>query len=116
MEEVEHMTSKYRNRKTIVAGLTFDSQREAARYQELKLYERGGFIRDLKCQVKFNLIPKQPGERAVDYVADFTYWEKRFDKEVYVVEDVKSPVTKTPAYVIKRKLMLWVHGIKIREV
>lgn len=96
----------------------FDSRKEARRYQELKLLERAGKITDLKCQVKFELIPAQHledgkcVERPVNYYADFVYTEGR----QLVVEDVKSEITrKQKDYIIKRKLMLWVHHIRIRE-
>lgn len=75
----------------------------------LRLLERAGKISDLKRQVSFELIPKQNGERACSYIADFTYWQ---DGQ-YVVEDCKG--YRTEGYKIKRKLMLWVHGIKIHE-
>ena len=88
----------------------FDSKREANRYAELKLLERAGEISDLKLQVPFELIPKQPGERSVKYIADFVYLEGGKS----VVEDVKGK--KTRDYIIKRKLMLWRHGITIKEV
>lgn len=108
------MKSKYGNIKTTTSdGITHDSMKEANRWCELKLLERAGKIRLLQRQIKFELIPKQEGERAVFYVADFTYIED--DK--FVVEDVKSPATrKKESYIIKRKLMLWVHGIKIKEI
>ena len=103
--------SKYYNIKTTTSdGITHDSRKEANRWCELKLLERAGKIRLLQRQVKFELIPKQDGEREVTYVADFTYIEN--DK--FVVEDVKGKRTKE--YIIKRKLMLWVHGIKIKEI
>lgn len=95
----------------------FDSRKEARRYQELKLLERAGKITDLKCQVKFELIPAQYEdgkciERAATYYADFVYTEGR----QLVVEDVKSEITrKQKDYILKRKLMLWVHHIRIRE-
>lgn len=95
----------------------FDSRKEARRYQELKLLERAGKITDLKCQVKFELIPAQYEdgkcvERAANYYADFVYTEGR----QLVVEDVKSEITrKQKDYILKRKLMLWVHHIRIRE-
>lgn len=91
----------------------YDSKKESIRAQELRLLERAGKITGLQEQPVFELIPKQEGERAVKYKADFSYFE---DGE-FVVEDVKSPVTrKLPAYIIKRKLMLWVHGIRVREI
>jgi len=88
----------------------YDSKAEAKRAGELKLMERAGKIKSLEEQVSFELIPKQAGERSVVYKADFAYWEDG----LYVVEDVKG--MKTREYVIKRKLMLHVHGIRIKEV
>lgn len=102
--------SKYNAKKTMVDGLVFDSKREAARWCELKLLERGGEITDLRRQVRYRLIPSQDGERPCDYVADFVYTEKGRE----VVEDVKGH--KTPEYVIKRKLLQHTYGIKIKEV
>jgi hypothetical protein len=102
--------NKYNAKKTYVDGIAFDSKKEAKRYQELKLLERGGVISDLDCQVKFELIPKQEGERPCYYVADFVYTEN--GKKV--VEDVKG--FRTDIYKLKRKLMLWVHGIRVVEV
>lgn len=90
-------------------GQVFDSQSEYYRWGMLKLLERAGKISDLKRQVSFELIPKQEGERACTYVADFTYIE---DGKL-VVEDCKG--FKTDVYKIKKKLMLYVHGIKIKE-
>ena len=105
--------NKYRNIKTPTSdGITHDSIKEANRWCELKLLERAGKIQHLQRQVKYALIPKQDGERAVEYIADFVYHE---DGKL-VVEDTKSPATRTKEYIIKRKLMLWVHGIKIKEI
>jgi len=67
--------NKYRNIKTTVDGIRFDSKREAERYSELKLLERAGIITDLKLQPKFELIPKHNGNRALTYIADFSYTE-----------------------------------------
>lgn len=104
--------NKYHAKKTIVDGIEFDSKKEANRYYELLLMKRCGIIKDLQLQVPFELIPKQDGERACKYIADFVY----YDCENYcqVVEDVKG--IKTDVYKIKRKLMLQVYGIKIKEV
>jgi hypothetical protein len=99
--------------KTTVDGLKFDSKLEARRYQELVLLQRAGKISELSVQVPFTIIHKQPGERAVKYVSDFTYRENG----ELVVEDVKGgKATATPVYKIKKKLMLLVHGIRIKEV
>lgn len=107
--------SKYRNKKVVVDGIEFDSKKEARRYSELLLLERAGAIQDLKSQVKFELIPSQRYdgkviERPCHYIADFTYQENGF----LVVEDTKG--LKTKDYIIKRKLMLYLNGIRIREV
>ena len=101
---------KYHNKKTVVDGITFDSKKEADRYVELSIMQKAGTIQGLKMQVPFELIPKQKGERAVKYIADFVYSE--YGQEF--VEDVKGK--RTPEYVMKRKLMLERHGIRIREV
>ena len=102
--------SKYFNRKLKTPdGQVFDSVKEFHRWGCLRLLERAGRITDLKRQVKYELIPKQDGERACTYIADFTYYE---DGKL-VVEDCKG--FKTDAYKIKKKLMLWVHGIRIKE-
>lgn len=106
---------KYRARKTEVDGIVFDSKLEARRYRELKLLEKAGEISDLQLQVKYELIPAQRldgkvVERALNYVADFVYLENN----KWVVEDTKG--VRTRDYIIKRKLMLYVHHIRIKEV
>lgn len=97
-----------------VNGITFDSRKEENRWMELVLLERAGKISNLETQVKFELIPSQRidgkvVERAVHYKADFAYLENGQK----IVEDTKG--FKTPEYIIKRKLMLYVHGIKVKE-
>ncbi len=120
--------SKYHNRKVTVDGITFDSIKEANRYKELKVLERAGQVHDLQLQVKFKLIPAQREwtdettksgkpkkgkliEKEVSYYADFTY-RNRYG--LLVVEDAKG--YKTPEYILKRKMMLYFHGIRVREV
>jgi hypothetical protein len=111
------MGNKYGNRKTTVDGVTYDSAKEARRGQELRLLERAGLITDLCAQVRYELLPAQKRngklvERPVYYIADFVYKENGEE----VVEDVKSKATRTPEYIIKRKLLLWQYGIQIKEV
>ena len=105
------MGNKYGARKIVdpATGYVFDSKKEFIRWCELRIMERSGVISDLKRQVKYELIPKQTGERACTYIADFQYYQ---DGNL-VVEDCKG--FRTDSYKIKRKLMLWVHGIKIKE-
>ncbi len=125
--------NKYNARK--VGG--FASEKEAKRYQELRLLERAGEIGNLRTQVKFVLIPAQreesaevftrgknkgkhkPGrliEKEVSYYADFTYRDINTDSEI--VEDAKGyrGGEAYKLFVVKRKLMLWRYGIRIREV
>ena len=105
--------SKYKNQKTVLDGITFDSKKESTRYAELMMLQRAGLIQNLRLQVPFELIPKQDGERAVKYIADFVYDEG----DETVVEDTKSEITRAnPTYILKRKLLLWVHGLRIKEV
>ena len=68
--------AKYGNTKVNVDGVPFDSKREAARWKELRIMARAGEITALRRQVRFELIPKQDGERAVSYMADFVYRDK----------------------------------------
>lgn len=104
-------TSKFGNEKTN----GFDSKREARRYAELELLHKIGKISDLKCQVTFELLPRQKRdngstENPVSYRADFTY----IDGGKLVVEDAKGH--RTQDYIIKRKLMLAIHNITVKEV
>lgn len=118
--------NKYKNKKVVIDGLVFDSKREAKRYGELLLLEKVGAITNLQRQVKYVLIPAQREpdtvgarggihkgkliEKECAYFADFVYQQ---DGET-VVEDTKG--MRTTDYVIKRKLMLYRHGIRIREI
>ena len=119
--------NKYNAVKTEAYGKIFDSAHEAERYGELLLLERAGEIHDLKCQVKYVLIPakREPDrtgprggkikgkviERETAYIADFVYKTKDGTE---IVEDAKGCRTKD--YRIKKKLMLSVHGIRLKEV
>ena len=106
--------SKYNNTK--YNG--YDSKREAKRATELKLLEKAGVISHLQEQVAYELIPSQYRivngkkkcvERAMKYIADFQYVENGET----VVEDVKG--FRTEVYKMKKKLMLFIHDIQIKE-
>lgn len=90
--------NKYRNKKTIVNGIVFDSKKESDRYYELLLLKKAGKISNLELQKEFLLLPAENGERAIKYIADFVYIENG----KMIVEDVKG--VRTQAYIIKRKL------------
>lgn len=109
------------------ASINFDSQKEARRYDELILMEQAGQIRDLRLQPQYTLqesyvTPEGERIRAIRYVADFSYQERRegFGPEDVswwpVTEDVKSTATRTREYELKRKMMMDLRGIRIREV
>lgn len=118
--------SKYRNKKCVVDGMVFDSIKEKNRYGVLKALEKTGEIQGLRRQVGFLLIPEQREpdtvgvrggvhkgkviERKCCYIADFVYVRNH----ELVVEDTKG--IRTHDYIIKRKLMLYIHGIRIQEV
>lgn len=120
-------SSKYGANKIVIDGITFASKKEAKRYQTLVLLKNAGEISDLRMQVKYVLIPAQrepdhigpkggrrPGkllEHEVAYYADFVYKDHEGNT---IVEDTKG--FRTEVYKIKKKLMLWVHGVRIREV
>ena len=137
------MASKYKAKKVTVDGIEFASLHEAYRYRELVLLERAGQIQNLRRQVKYVLIPamyapdivgvrggRKRGkviERECAYKADFVYevpvstaYENSDGHVVFadgfetIVEDAKGVRTKD--YIIKRKLMLYRHGIRIKEV
>lgn len=109
--------NKYGNRKILVDGIMFDSAKEARRYAELLLLEKSGEISNIERQVRYILVPAQKGEdgkvieRQMSYVADFRYTDKNGHT---VVEDVKG--MKTEVYKLKKKLMLYFHGIEVKEV
>jgi len=108
---------KYHNTPTDSRGITFDSAKEARRYDELMLMLRAGTVSDLKLQVNFTL---QEGFKTTDgkrikpiiYKADFTYHRSG----ELVVEDVKSEATRTKTYLIKKKMLRDKYGIDIEEV
>lgn len=99
---------KYRNKKTIIDGITFDSRKEAVHYTYLQNLVKLGEITDLKLQQKFLIVPKEnKNTRARYYVADFTYINKNGEK---IIEDVKSPITKkNPVYSLKKALILYLY-------
>ena len=126
--------TKYNAQKCVVDGITFDSRKEANRYCELKLLERGKVISGLELQKKFVLIPAQYApdeivtlksgkqkvvkgkllERECAYYCDFAYILNETGEQI--IEDVKSEITKTPEFIIKRKLMLYKYGIVVKEI
>ena len=129
--------AKYNNKKVCVDGLYFDSKKEANRYIKLLEKQQNGEISSIETQVKYVLVPAQYEtyerygkkgqklkdgkrliEREIAYIADFRYIDNATGKTV--VEDVKGYICKKAGayamFIAKRKLMLYVHGIRIKEV
>lgn len=129
--------NKYRNKTVVVDNIKFSSIKEGRRFTELKLLQKAGEIKDLELQKPFVLIPAQyeyyerygkkgqrlkDGKRCIEkscvYIADFTYIDTASGQTV--VEDVKGYKDPSSAgfakFVIKRKLMLYVYGIRIKEI
>lgn len=123
------MMSKYGNKKTEVDGILFDSKKEADYYLILKAKQKAGEIEGLKMQVPFELLPaiwedeirhlktrdkvvKRLAQRPVRYIADFVYRTVPVGEDVVV--DVKGK--RTTEYLLKKKMMYALRGIKIMEV
>ena len=101
------MYRKYHNTKTVADGIKFDSKLEAERYEQLKMMERAGIIRDLELQPEYELIPsfRKNGKtwRRTLYKADFRYILAEDDS--YIIEDVKgSTAVITDVFRLKQKL------------
>lgn len=95
--------SKYLNKKITIDGITFDSQKEGARYLQLKALQQTGSISHLKCQPVFKYLADDKKKVLFKYIADFDYCT---DDGSYTVEDVKSPMTaKLPVFRLKKKLI-----------
>lgn len=107
--------SKYKAKKVVIDGIKFDSQKEGSHYQELKLLEKRGIIKNLKLQTRFELQPsyKKNGKtiRAINYIADFTY----FLNGKLIVEDTKG--FRTEVYKLKKKIFEYKYPeLEIKEV
>lgn len=107
---------KYNNKKVIIDGIPFDSQKEGTRYKQLKLLERAGLIKDLELQKEYILQDKfkinNKTVRKISYIADFSYISTK-DNKLHVI-DVKG--FKTEVYKLKKKLFEYKYGIEIEEV
>ena len=119
--------SKYRAKKVVVDGITFDSKKEGMYYLKLKEMEKKGEISNLRLQVPYELLPalyhdevvhlktkdkvvRKLVQRAVHYVADFVY--EKDEKEVVV--DTKG--MRLSDYKLKKKMMRALLGIEIIEI
>ncbi len=128
------MYNKYKNNKCVVDGIVFDSRREARRYKELMLMQAAGKISRLQRQVKFVLIPAQYlptgevykrgekkgqpkmklAERECSYIADYVYYDSNNKLHVEDVKGYKGGEAYN-LFKIKRKMMLYIHKIRVEE-
>lgn len=109
--------NKYKNKKIVIDGIKFDSQKEGKRYLQLKLLKRAGEIKDLELQKEFILQPSfkknNKSYRKITYKADFCYFDNRKGK--YIVEDVKG--FKTEVYRLKKKVFEYKYeDYEIKEI
>ena len=116
--------SKYRSKKTVVDGITFDSKKEATRYWQLRQLEKADRVRDLELQPRFEIDVRRLEDPLGDtyhigfYKADFRYKETATAADhtsywVELVEDAKG--VRTPIYSLKKKLIEALYGIEIKE-
>ena len=109
--------SKYKNKKATIDGIEFDSKKESRYYQQLKLMEKQGLIKDIKLQTRFEIQPKYKKNnktiRAINYIADFTYFDVNKGKTIIV--DTKG--YRTEVYKLKKKIFEYIYpDLEIREV
>jgi hypothetical protein len=108
--------NKFNARRCTFQGMTFDSKKEMERYLILKDAEKKGTIKNLECQVEYELLPACEHFRAVKYIADFRY--KHLPTEEIITEDVKGMI-KGSAYQlfkIKQKLVYNKYKILVKEI
>lgn len=121
--------NKYGNTRFFADNQKWDSKKEYQRYLVLKDAEKKGAINNLRRQVKFELLPPVTEEfvehlktkdkvkqkviqRCVSFIADFTYQKG----DELIVEDVKISKSLLPKeYILKKKMMLALLGIKVKE-
>lgn len=119
-KSIEYKQNKYKNKKIIYDGITFDSIKEKNRYIELKILEKSGLIKDLELQKVFELQPSfkknDKTYRKIIYKSDFYYFDN--EKGKYIVEDVKaSEKFKTEVYKLKKKMFEYKYNdLEIREI
>lgn len=108
----EPKKNKYSAHSVIDNGIKYDSISEMRRHQELLFMQSAGEIQDVKFHEEFILIEKSQFGREIKYEADFTYYKN--GKKV--VEDVKSDVTRTRLYMLKKRLFAEKYGFQISEI
>lgn len=102
--------NKYRARKTVVDGITFDSALEAKYYANLKLLEKAGAVYGVECQVEYPI--EINGKHCCKYLADFRFYDKERDR----VRVIDCKGFDTAVSRLKRKLVAAVHGVEVEVI
>ena len=102
--------NKFNAKSIVIDGHKFPSLKEAQRYNELKLLEKAGKIKNLELQPEFEIIPKQKYRgktlKRAKYTPDFKYLD--VDNNEWVIEEVKG--MPTVDYVLRKKLFILNYG------
>lgn len=100
--------NKYRNKKTAIDGITFDSIKESKKYLELKMLQRCKCIVNFECQVKFPIM--FDGKLICNYICDFVVYNLDGTRQIIDVKGVKTSI-----YNLKKKMMRIINGLEIEE-
>lgn len=108
--------NKYKNQKTIINNIKFDSKKEANRFVYLNMLLKAHEIKDLELQKEFILQEafdkNNKHYRKISYIADFYYYDLKRNK--WIVEDVKG--IRTEVYKLKKKLFEYKYDLEIEEI
>lgn len=124
---------KFKNEPTVIDGEKFDSKREALHYNNLRIRQRAGEVRNIVTKPSYCVIPATEVDgqriRATYFSPDFEYEERIGDEWIRRIDDVKfttgankeaaKKLRETAAYKIfqmKRKLLLQQIGVWVRSV
>lgn len=107
-EDKKPKKSKFRNEKTVIDGIVFDSKKEANYYKELQMLKKAGIVTDFELQPKFVLQPSyyKDGKKIqpITYKADFKvcYSDGR-------IEIVDTKGFETQVFKIKKKMLEYLY-------
>lgn len=100
---------KYRNKPCEVDGIRFDSQKEAKQYGKYKLLVKSGKLTSFTMKNKYYL--EINGVKLGYYEDDFCLTWPSGNIQVVDCKGIRTPI-----FILKKKLMLAIHGIVIKEI
>ena len=103
--------AKFRNVRVEYDGIKFDSQRECAHYQELKMLESAGEISQLRGHPRDFTITIN-NQRICRYEPDFIFYDELQGR--FRIQDVKGVVT--ALFKLKKKLVEATYDIEVEIV